>query len=61
MKVCPYCKKEKEDEEFGYFVKMGKTYLKAYCKECQRERNRKYRETHKRKYVYRYNKYEGLE
>ena len=61
MKVCGKCKKEKDEEDFGKVRQRGNIYYKSYCKECEREYQAQYRKTHKRKYVYKYNKYEGVE
>lgn len=58
MKVCPKCKKEKEEEEFAIIKQRGKMCIASYCKQCMKEYQEEYRRTHKRKYVYRYSKYE---
>ena len=59
MKVCPRCKKEKEDGEFRKINQRGKLTLNSYCKQCEKEYMAEYRKTHKRKYQY--NKWEGVE
>lgn len=41
--------------------KDGRLVLNSYCKECNRKYQEQYRKTHKREYVYRYNKYDGVE
>lgn len=61
MRKCPRCNLEKKDEAFGTRKQNGKIFLKTYCKECEKEYLAEYRKTHKRKYVYKYNKYEGVE
>lgn len=61
MKVCPRCKKEKEDGEFRKIKRKEKMVLNSYCKQCEKEYREEYKKTHKREYVYRYNKYEGVE
>lgn len=43
MKLCPNCKKEKQDTEFGKKKnKSGSVSLQPYCREC----NKKYHKTH---------------
>ena len=59
MKVCPRCKKEKEDGEFRKINQRGKLTLNSYCKQCEKEYREEYKKTYKRKYQY--NKWEGVE
>jgi hypothetical protein len=48
MKICNRCKKPKEEEEFPKRSDSGKPG--AYCKECQREYDRKYWKKIKERY-----------
>ena len=61
MKKCTRCNKEKEDKEFRTIKQRGKEVLNSYCKQCEKEYREEYKKTHKTQYVYRYNKYEGVE
>lgn len=45
MKYCPNCNKELSDNSF-YKSSTNKDGLAIYCRDCDRERNKKYRESH---------------
>lgn len=50
MKICIYCKKEKEDEEFS-FKNKAKGKLNSCCKECKKLYNTNHYQTNKGDYL----------